>query len=68
MSESTTPVSFGWLPDLPSIQDYTPEHVTVKPLLAKVHAVGAANAAPLTLPVDLRAWCSPVENQLNLGS
>ncbi|MDD5267834.1 MAG: C1 family peptidase [Methylococcales bacterium] len=68
MSESTTPVSFGWLPDFPSIQDYTPENVKVKPLLAKVHAVGAANAAPLALSVDLRAWCSPIENQLNLGS
>ena len=70
MSELTPPVSFGWLPDLPSIQDYTPEHATVKPLLATVHAVGAAKAAPLALPgsVDLRAWCSPIENQLNLGS
>jgi C1A family cysteine protease len=70
MSESTTPVSFGWLPDFPSIQDYTPEHVKVKPLLAKVHEVGAAKASPVTAPasVDLRAWCSPIENQLNLGS
>jgi C1A family cysteine protease len=70
MSESTTPVSFGWLPDLPSIQDYTPEHVKVKPLLAKVHEFGAAKTSPVTAPdsVDLRAWCSPIENQLNLGS
>ena len=70
MSESTTPVSFGWLPDLPSIQDYTSEHVKVKPLLAMVHEVGAAKTSPVTAPasMDLRAWCSPIENQLNLGS
>ena len=63
MSESVT--RFGWLPDFPSIQDYTPEHVKIKPLLAKVN-----RAAPAMLPasVDLRAWCSPIENQLNLGS
>jgi len=42
----------------------------VKPLLAKVHEVGAAKASPVTAPasVDLRAWCSSIENQLNLGS
>lgn len=54
--------SFGWLPDLPSIQDYTPEHAAIKPLLA------AINPALLPVSVDLRAWCSPIENQLNLGS
>jgi C1A family cysteine protease len=71
MSESTTPVSFGWVRDLPSINDYTPEHATIKPLLAKVKGAGAASApAASSLPatVDLRAWFSPIENQLNLGS
>ncbi len=63
MSESVT--RFGWLPDFPSIQDYTVEHARIKPLLAKVN-----RTAPATLPVsvDLRTWCSPIENQLNLGS
>ena len=70
MSESTIPVSFGWLRDLPSINDYTLEQAEVKPLLAAVHAVGAPKAVPLALAAsaDLRAWCSPIENQLNLGS
>ena len=71
MSESITPASFGWLHDLPSIHDYTPEQDTVKPLLAKVNGIGAPNAPALaTLPAttDLRAWFSPIENQLNLGS
>lgn len=65
MSELIT--SFGWLPDMPSIKDYTSEHDKVKPQLAAVHGVkGSAAALPVT--VDLRAWCSPIENQLNLGS
>jgi C1A family cysteine protease len=69
MSESTTPVSFGWLRDLPSIRDYTSEQADIKPLLAQVKGAGAATApATLAASVDLRAWFSPIENQANLGS
>jgi C1A family cysteine protease len=69
MSESTTPIAFGWLRELPSIKDYTKENDNVKPLLAKVHKLAPGNA-PLTLAasVDLRPWFSPIEDQLNLGS
>ncbi|WP_417070988.1 C1 family peptidase [Niveibacterium terrae] len=64
MSESTEPVSFGWMRDLPSIKDYTPEDTRVKNLLNKV------KVAPAALPasVDLRAWFSPIEDQKSLGS
>ena len=58
---------FGWLPDMPSIKDYTPEHAMIKPKLDTVHAA-KGSAASLPVSVDLRAWCSPIENQLNLGS
>jgi C1A family cysteine protease len=46
---------YGWLPDLPDHRD-------------KLY--GAVHAPPARLPskVDLRARCSPVENQGNLGS
>lgn len=65
MSESIT--RFGWLPDLPSVSDYTEKHDKIK---SKLAAMRRRVENPLTLPasVDLRAWCSPVENQLNLGS
>ena len=69
MTDATNSLHFGWLRDLPSIQDYTPEHAKVKPLLARMHKAGAASApAALPVSVDLRAWCAPIENQLNLGS
>ncbi|HEX7455299.1 MAG TPA: C1 family peptidase [Gallionella sp.] len=70
MSDLNTTVNFGWLPDLPSIQDYTTEHPDIKPLLATVHKASkkASKAPSLATSVDLRAWCSPIENQLNLGS
>lgn len=58
---------FGWLPDMPSIKDYTPEHARIKPRLDAVHAA-KGNVPALPVSVDLRAWCSPIENQLNLGS
>jgi C1A family cysteine protease len=69
MSNFDDRVSLGWLPDLPSIKDYDPSTATIKPLLAKLRRAGAKTAAPkLATSIDLRPWCSPIENQLNLGS
>jgi len=71
--------AMGWMADYPDFRDYTMETaeakvtpglkeapVSLKSLLAKTSAL----SAPTTLPptTDLRPWCSPVENQLNLGS
>ena len=57
---------FGWLPDLPSIADYTVDHEKVKPLLAKIGRSRKKDALPVK--ADLRDWCSPVEDQRDLGS
>jgi C1A family cysteine protease len=65
MSELLT--SLGWLPDLPSITDYTEEHDKIKPKLTALRR-RMESAPALATSADLRAWCSPVENQLNLGS
>ncbi len=57
----------GWLPDYPDFRDYTPEHESILPLLKKAKA---AQPGKTKLPAvaDLRAWCSPIEDQGNLGS
>jgi len=57
----------GWIRDYPDIRDYTPEHDNIKELFeeAKKKKVAAPKAGPV---VDLRAFCTPIENQLNLGS
>ena len=70
MPNSSFPLGLGWLPDLPSIRDYTIEQEAIKPLLAKVKGAGAGAAKAPKLPssVDVRAWFSPIENQLSLGS
>ncbi|CCI27855.1 Similar to tr/Q3VKM6/Q3VKM6_9CHLB Peptidase C1A (fragment) [Microcystis aeruginosa PCC 9808] len=79
MSETFVIPAMGWLPDYPDIRDVTfqSERVpsklqalgqpSVKQMLAKV---GATTSAPAALPasVDLRPWCSPIEDQKNIGS
>ena len=62
-----TPFGLGWQPDLPDIRDYTPEHPDVKKVLVKSKALQAASAG-LPSAVDLSAWCSPIEDQGQLGS
>ncbi|CCI19998.1 Similar to tr/Q3VKM6/Q3VKM6_9CHLB Peptidase C1A [Microcystis aeruginosa PCC 9807] len=79
MTETFVIPAMGWLPDYPDIRDVTfqSERVpsklqalgqpSVKQMLAKV---GATTSAPATLPasVDLRPWCSPMEDQKTIGS
>jgi C1A family cysteine protease len=81
MSETiVTPVGMGWLRDYPDYRDYSvhqdvvPRKLkalgqkdSVKVMLSKVGVAGPAGAK-LAASVDLRAWCSPIENQGNLGS
>ncbi len=60
--------SMGWHRDLPDIRDYTPEHEKIKPLLKQLNIPSSAGGATLSTKVDLRNWCSPIEDQLDLGS
>jgi len=61
----TETVGTGWLPPTPDLRDYSPEHPEIKPISKKLRLNGTSAPPP---NVDLRQWCSPVENQLNLGS
>ena len=79
MTERFDIPAMGWLPDLPDFRDYTTEHDqvgtrlkalgqkdSVKKMLKKVGAEKASASLPGS--ANLRQWCSPVENQLNIGS
>ena len=70
----------GWLPDYPDFRDYTADQNqistslrkagqkdSIKAMLAKS---GVAKPGKLNLPatVDLRPWCSPIEDQKSIGS
>jgi C1A family cysteine protease len=71
----------GWMPDLPDFRDLTNESSTVQEIFSNAtmkfnpaqkagKSAKGASATPLTLAtsVDLRAWCSPIEDQGQLGS
>ena len=55
----------GWLPDFPDFRDYTPDHNEIEPLLAQT---SVPKAGGLPASVDLSPWCSPIEDQGELGS
>lgn len=59
-------VGTGWLPPIPDLRDYTRDAKELKMMNKKL---GIANGKLKGLTsVDLRKWCSPVENQGELGS
>ncbi|MCW9097878.1 MAG: hypothetical protein OQJ93_10855, partial [Ignavibacteriaceae bacterium] len=80
MSETIEKMGMGWLPDYPDYRDFSVEQSEVPSDLQKLgqkdsikdmlQKVGVSEPAKLSLPasVDLRPWCSPVEDQGSLGS
>jgi hypothetical protein len=62
----------GWRPEMVDLRDYRPDHDEVAPMLGRGRARGAArkSAAKPKAPAkaDLRKWCSPIEDQGELGS
>ena len=54
----------GWLPDVPDYRDYTVETKEVK----EMFKAGPPKATGNPSAVDLRQYCSPIEDQGNLGS
>jgi C1A family cysteine protease len=53
--------SYGWQRDLPDIRDLSDDNEKVANVLKN-------GSLKLTNSVDLRRWCSPIEDQKNLGS
>jgi len=64
----THEVGLGWQRDLPDYRDYTAEHEKVREILDQSQPLSHALSARSLGRVDLREWCSPVENQGSLGS
>lgn len=80
MSQSSEALGLGWLPDYPDFRDYTAEQESVparlkslgqtKSVRAMLATAGVVRRTKQKTPasVDLRPWCSPIENQGSLGS
>jgi C1A family cysteine protease len=66
LSDTNEIVGTGWLPPRPDLRDYTKDQKDIK-AFSKNLGIGAAKKKAST-NVDLRQWCSPVENQGNIGS
>jgi C1A family cysteine protease len=62
-----TKYGMGWQRDLPDIRDYSPEHEKIEKLFHKSKALSPPKAGNKK-PVDLTQWCSPIEDQGELGS
>ena len=69
----------GWIPPMYDPRDYTADHDEIAAIREKLHAklsknrprafaAVVARAAAPPASVDLRPWCSPIENQGQLGS
>jgi C1A family cysteine protease len=57
--------TMGWIPDYPDFRDYTEKTEEVKLTLG---SAAVSKGKSLAASVDLREWCSPIEDQGNLGS
>lgn len=66
LPETLETVGTGWLPPVPDMRDYSLEHPELSLLTKKLGLAGKPPSLPPSM--DLRPWCSPVENQLDLGS
>ncbi|GAN33297.1 MAG: cysteine protease [Candidatus Brocadia sp. AMX2] len=64
-------VGTGWLPPIYDRRDYMDTHPQIIPLVQKLifpKKTNASLAASLPPAVDLRQYCSPIEDQRQLGS
>jgi C1A family cysteine protease len=69
LTETEACVGTGWLPPMPDLRDYTEAEPGIAQISKKLGLTpGKKRATALPDTVDLRQWCSPVENQKGLGS
>jgi C1A family cysteine protease len=69
LTETEAYVGTGWLPPMPDLRDYTEAEPGIAKISKKLGLTpGKKRATALPENVDLRQWCSPVENQKGLGS
>lgn len=66
LSGSNQIVGTGWLPPMPDLRDYTKEQKEIRNISRKL-GIGVSTVKATT-SVDLRKWCSPVEDQGSIGS
>ena len=66
--ETMETLGTGWLPPLPDLRDYTEDDADIPKMAKTLGIAGKKKAMAMPANVDLRQWCSPIENQRQLGS
>lgn len=61
-------VGTGWLPPLPDLRDFTDAEPEIAEIVKKLGLKKGEELKATPEKVDLRDWCSPIENQESLGS
>jgi len=67
-NETGLSVGTGWLPPLPDLRDFTDAEPRIVEIVKKLGLPRGREARSVPSSVDLRSWCSPVEDQKSLGS
>lgn len=69
VSDGPTDLSrgMGWERDIPDFRDYSLDHPAINEVLSLSKVLEAVEAS-MPVAVDLRQWCSPIEDQGQLGS
>jgi len=65
---SKSKLSFGWIPDLPDFRDYSSSSKEIENLFQDKKEAMPPHSKALPVTVDLRPWCSPIEDQGQLGA
>ena len=60
--------AMGWLPDYPDHRDFHPDHETIKPMVGGAGLLTSKKKSAAPQKVDLSNWCSPIEDQEDIGS
>ena len=61
-------VGTGWLPPMVDPRDYTAEHPKIRDEITTLRERASRKLQASATKVDLRPWCSPIEDQRQLGS
>ncbi len=65
LKETGRAVGTGWMVSAPDFRDHTAKHPAIHPIIKNL---GITKAPALPNAIDLRSYCSPVEDQGDIGS
>ena len=69
LEETNETKGTGWLQSMPDLRDYTPETPKIAEMAKALKITGKVTSLKaVPAAVDLRAWCSPIEDQKTIGS